>query len=319
MRKLFGTVALLCVAAAVIMATPAAAAWPEKGIRVIVPFAPGGSTDNTMRSIIPALEKVLGVSVTIENVAGGAGLIGVARAMQAKPDGYTFSLNPTSTLANLYTRDMPYDYEKDVQPVANLTSSWVAVVVRPDMPVNNLKEFVAYAKANPLTYASTGVGGITHIYAEAFAAAVGIEMTHVPYRGSSAALNAIMAGHVDVDVDSNVLPQLPTGAVKGIGYINDKPWPGYTQLRPLSEQGIQVPQMSWFGLSTQKAAPKEAVEGMAAALEKAMKDEEVAKRLLNLGLYPNYQGTEEFTRQIAESQKAFYTVLDRLGMIQKKK
>lgn len=312
MKRLLAAAATL----ALMTGVQAQAAWPERDIRVVVPYAPGGSTDNTMRAIVPALEETLGKSITIENIGGGAGLIGTAKAMQAPADGYTFSMNPTSTLANIYTREVPFDIE-EVEPVANTSSSWVAVAVRPDMPVSNLEEFIAYAKENPLTYASAGVGGITHIYAELFAMATGIEMTHVPYRGSSEALNALMGGHVDVDVDSNLLPQFKTGAVKGIGYINEEPWPGFTELRPLSEQGVNVPQLSWFGIITRKGAPQEAVDGMAAAVEKALQDEEVVKRLLNMGLYPNYQGPAEFAQQIEESREAFHTVLSKLGMIQK--
>lgn len=311
MKKLLAAVAAL----AMLGSAGAQAAWPERGIKIVVPYGPGGSSDNTMRAIIPALEEILGQSVTIENVPGGAGLIGTAKGISAPADGYTYVMNPTSTLANIYTREMPFDIE-DVQPVANTSTSWVAVAVRPDLPANNLEEFIAYAKENPLTYSSTGVGGITHIYAELFAAAAGIEMTHVPYRGSSEALNALMGGHVDVQVDSNLLPQLKPGAVKGIGYINDEPWPGYEELRPLSEQGLEVPQLSWFGITTRKGAPQEAVDGMAAAIEQALQREEVKQRLFNMGLYPNFQDPEEFAQQIKASQEAFHTVLSKLGMIQ---
>lgn len=291
------------------------AAWPEKGIRIVVPYGPGGSTDNTMRSVEPALEEILGQSITIENIGGGAGLIGTAKALQAKPDGYTFSVSPTSVMASIFARQMPFDVDKDVQPVARMARSWVAVAVHPSIPVSNAAEFAAYAKKNRLTYSSTGVGGITHTYMEIFADALGIEMTHVPYRGSSDALNALMGGHVNAMVDSNLLPQLPTGAVKGIGYINNEKWPGFPELATLQEQGVDVPHLSWFGLIAPAGTPDEAVQGMAAAIEKALQREDVQERLLKLALYPGFQGPEEFGAQIKKDQEAFRNVLTKIGAI----
>lgn len=301
--------------AALVGASGAHAAWPEKGIRIVVPYGPGGSTDNTIRSVQPALEEILGQSITIENIGGGAGLIGTAKALQAKPDGYTFSVSPTSVMASIFTRQMPYDVDKDVQPVARIARSWVAVAVHPDVPVSNAEEFAAYAKENRLTYASTGVGGITHTYMEMFSDAVGIEMTHVPYRGSSDALNALMGGHVNAMVDSNLLPQLKTGAVKGIGYVNDEKWPGYPELATLKEQGVDVQHLSWFGLVTREGTPKEAVDGMAAAVEQALQRDDVKDRLFKLALYPGYQGPEEFEAQIKKDQEAFRTVLTKIGIL----
>lgn len=314
MKKLMA----VAVIAAASIASPALADWPERGIRIVVPYGPGGSTDNTTRAIQPALEEILGVKLTIENIGGGSGLIGTAKALKAKPDGYTFSMNPTSTMASIYTRDMPYDVAADVQPVARVARSWVALAVHPSLPVTNMKEFVAYAKANRISYASTGVGGITHIYMEQIAHATGIEMTHVPYRGSSKALNALLGGHVQAQVDSNLLPQLPTGAVRGIGYVNNEKWPGYEQLPSLAEQGVNVQHLSWFGFVTRKGAPKEAVDGMAAAVEQAMARDDVKARLLKLALYPGYLGPEEFAAQITKDQAAFKTVLTNIGMLKPK-
>lgn len=301
--------------AAVCLAAPAQADWPEKGIKVVVPYGPGGSTDNTMRAVQPALEEILGVSLTIENIGGGSGLIGTAKALKADADGYTFSMNPTSTMASIYSRDMPYDVDADVQPVARVARSWVALAVSPNLPVANLQEFIAYAKANRVSYSSTGVGGITHIYMELFAAAAGLEMTHVPYRGSSAALNALLGGHVQAQIDSNLLPQLPAGGVKGIGYVNNEKWPGFEQLPTLSEQGIDMPHLSWFGLVTRKGAPDAAVNGMAAAVEQALARDDVKDRLLKLALYPGFQGPADFAAQIKQDQAAFKTVLTKLGMV----
>ena len=304
--------------AAMFVASPVQAEWPERDIRIVVPYGPGGSTDNTTRAVQPALEELLGVNLTIENIGGGSGLIGTAKALKAKPDGYTFSMNPTSTMASIFTRAMPYDVNADVEPVARIARSWLALAVHPDLPIKNVKEFVAYAKANRISYASTGVGGITHIYMELFAQATGIEMTHVPYRGSSKALNALLGGHVQAQIDSNLLPQLPTGGVRGIGYVNNEKWPGFTQLPTLHEQGVDIPHMSWFGFVTRKGVPAEAVKGMAAALEKALAREDVKARLLKLGLYPGYQGPEEFAAQIKKDQGSFKAVLTKLGAIKAK-
>ena len=180
-------------------------------------------TDNTTRAVQPALEEILGVNLTIENIGGGSGLIGTAKALKAKPDGYTFSMNPTSTMASIFTRAMPYDVNADVEPVARIARSWLALAVHPDLPIKNVKEFVAYAKANRISYASTGVGGITHIYMELFAQATGIEMTHVPYRGSSKALNALL-GRSTFRRRSipTCCPSCRPAACGGIGYVNNE-------------------------------------------------------------------------------------------------
>lgn len=313
MRKLLSAITM-----ATVLAASQAAAWPERGIRIIAPYGPGGSTDNAVRSLQPALEEVLGQSVTIENIGGGAGLIGTSKAMKAKPDGYTFSMNPTSTMASIYTRAMPYDVDADVQPVARAVRSWVALAVHPSLPISNVEEFIAYGKEHRLTYSSAGVGGITHIYMELIAMAAGIEMTHVPYRGSSDALNALLGGHVNAMVDSNLLPQLVSGGAKGIGYINNEKWPGYPELPTLAEQGMDIPMLSWFGIITQKDAPREAVDGMAAAVEQVLQRDDVKERLLKLALYPGFQGPEEFGAQIKKDQEAFKKVLTKLGMIQTK-
>jgi len=303
------------VVAAALIAAPAHAEWPERGIKIVVPYGPGGSTDNTTRAVQPALEEILGVKLTIENIGGGSGLIGTTKALKAKPDGYTFSMNPTSTMASIFTRDMPYDVDADVQPVARVARSWVALAVHPSLPVTNVQEFIDYAKKNRLSYSSTGVGGITHIYMEQFAHATGIEMTHVPYRGSSKALNALLGGHVQAQIDSNLLPQLPTGAIRGIGYVNDEKWPGFEELPTLREQGVNVQHLSWFGIVTRKGAPKEAVDGMAAAVEKALQTDDAKERLLKLALYPGFLGPDDFSAQIKQDQAAFKTVLTKIGMI----
>lgn len=314
MRRLISA----AVVTAAFIASPAVAEWPERGIKIVVPYGPGGSSDNTTRAVQPALEEILGVKLTIENIGGGSGLIGTARALKAKPDGYTFSLNPTSTMASIYTRDMPYDVDADVQPVARVARSWVALAVNPALPITNMKEFVAYAKANRISYSTTGVGGITHIYMEMIAHATGLEMTHVPYRGSAKALNALLGGHVQAQVDSNLLPQLVTGGVRGIGYVNNEKWPGYEQLPTLAEQGVNVQHLSWFGFVTRKGAPAEAVNGMAAAVEKALARDDVKARLLKLALYPGYLGPEAFAAQIKKDQAAFKTVLTKIGLIKTK-
>ncbi len=304
--------------AALSVASPVQAEWPERDIRIVVPYGPGGSTDNTTRAVQPAIEEILGVKLTIENIGGGSGLIGTAKALKAKADGYTFSMNPTSTMASIFTRAMPYDVDADVQPVARIARSWLALAVHPDLPITNVKEFVEYAKANRISYSSTGVGGITHIYMELFADATGIEMTHVPHRGSSKALNALLGGHVQAQIDSNLLPQLQSGGVRGIGYVNNEKWPGYEQLPTLQEQGVDVPHMSWFGFVARKGTPAEAVNGMAAAVEKALQRDDVKERLLKLALYPGFQGPEDFAAQIKRDQTSFKAVLTKLGAIKAK-
>jgi tripartite-type tricarboxylate transporter receptor subunit TctC len=297
---------------------PAHAAWPERPIRMIVPYGPGGTTDNTMRAMHRALEEELGQTIRIENVGGGGGIIGTARALQERADGYTFVIVPTATIANPHMRQVPFDYKRDVQPVARVQMSRAALVARPDFPASNVAELVKYAKERPgqVTFGSAAVGGITHLYGELFAAATGIELTHVPFRGSGEALNAVMGGHVDLMFDSNVLPQIVQGAVRAIAYLNEDRWPAYPDVQTLEEQGVTgASAFGWFGVLTRKGAPKEAVDRMAEALKTVLERDDVLKRLDNLGLRPAYQGPEEFHETILRDTERFRRALLSLGLI----
>lgn len=319
MRKILGAMALAISASLALAALPAQANWPERSIRMIVPYGPGGTTDNTMRAIHSALEDELGQSIRIENVSGGGGIIGTARALQEPADGYTFVIVPTATIANPHMREVPFDYERDVQAVARVQMSRVALAARPGFPATTVAELVEYAKERPgeVTFGSAAVGGITHLYGELFAEATGIELTHVPYRGSGEALNALLGGHVDLMFDSNVLPQIAQGAVQGIAYLNDDRWPDYPDIPTLEEEGVTgASAFGWFGVLTRKGAPEEAVERMAEALAAVLEREDVLRRLDNLGLRPAYQGTEEFHETILRDTERFRRALISIGLIE---
>ncbi|MCC6008454.1 MAG: tripartite tricarboxylate transporter substrate binding protein [Rhodobacteraceae bacterium] len=313
--------ALLAAAAAMAVAIPgqALADWPSGTLRVIVPYAPGGTSDNIPRAVVPALERILGTSIVIENISGGGGTIGTTRIAGARPDGATFGFVPTATLAIApHMRDVAYDPLGDIQPVAKVAESYGAMAVRNDFPPQSLEDIIAYARENPggVTFGSAGIGSITHLYVEIFADAAGIEVTHVPFQGSAEAMNNVMGGHIDGQFDAVVLRQAQAGAVRPVAILNEVRWQGLPDVPTMKELGFDGFDgiASWFGFIAPAGVPEEAVQGFSDAVAEALQDPEVLERLAALGVIPTYLDADAFGSQIQSNHATYGALLGNLGL-----
>lgn len=289
MRKTFKT--LMAMATMAIAFGAHAQNYPDRPIRVIVPYPPGGITDIVGRTIGDRISRELGQSVIIENKAGAGGAIGASEAARAKPDGYTLFIgtsatngpNP-STFANLN-----YDAVKDFEPVALVASAPLMIIISPKIPAKTLDEFIAYAKANPgkVSYATTGTGGSVHLTTEQFAMQTGIKMTHVPYRGSSPALTDLIGGHVDVMFDNvpSAAPLAESGKVRALAVTSQTRSVLAPDVPTVAETAVPgFDSASWIGLYAPAGTPAGAIDALNKAVNKGLKDKALLEIFQKAGL-----------------------------------
>src|SRR5689334_18116577 len=226
------------------LATPAAAEFPDKPIRLIVPQAPGSATDTVARILGAELAKELGQQIVVDNRPGGALTIGLDLTAKAEPDGYTICMGPIGALA--ITRHMvaklPYDIERDLQPVALATRGHLLLAVSPTVPFNSVAELIAFAKDNPgkLLNASSSNGSPGHVGGELFKFMSGTDIVHVPYRGGAAAINDLIAGRVHLMFESlnSIAPHARTGTVRALAVSGERRSPGFPDLPTVAEAGV---------------------------------------------------------------------------------
>ena len=250
-------------ALAAVTTTAAAQEWPGRNITLVVPFAAGGGIDANARLQAVALGEVLGQTIIVENVGAAAGTVGSARVAKAAPDGYTLLIGNTGTHAysqSLYKKP-PYDAAKDFEPVGLVSESPRILIVRKDLPVNNLQEFIAYAKANQskMQYGSAGVGSGTHLPCALLNMAIGVEITHIPFRGAGPAMQDLIGGRIDYMCDTiqTGAAQVKGGTVKGIAVMSPKRVPIVADLATTGEQGLPgVEATVWNGFFFPKGTPR---------------------------------------------------------------
>jgi len=289
--------------AAAIMASAfvnAAEPYPAKVIRMIVPYSPGGTGDNIGRAVGAKLGELLGQQVIIDNRPGAGGNIGAEATVRAAPDGYTVVMAATSLASNpALQRKMPFDPLKDLVPVSGCCEVPMIVVVHPSLPVKNIKEFVAYAKAYPgkLTYASSGIGTSSHLAAELFRVQTGIDMLHAPYRTDALAMPDLLSGQVPVMFmfQTAALPQVRAGKLRALAVSTAQRSPLAPELPTVAEAGAPGYEFSgWFGIFAPAATPKEIVNKIAAASVKAVQSPELRERLSQQGFMAVASGPEQF-------------------------
>ncbi|MFZ5541780.1 MAG: tripartite tricarboxylate transporter substrate-binding protein [Pseudomonadota bacterium] len=292
---------LLLVAAALAASSAALAqAYPSKPITMIVPFTAGGPTDTVGRSLALAMSKHLGQQVVIENVGGAGGTVGVTRAKNAAPDGYTTLLHHIgmSTAPTLY-RKLQFDPLKDFEYIGLIVDTPMTIVARSDFPPKNVGEFIAYVKANKdkLNYANAGVGAASHLCGLLFMSAIQTDLTTVPFKGTADVINALLAKQVDFTCDqtTNTTGQIqanradPTKGVKVYATTTLRRLAVLPDVPTLDESGLKGFEVGvWHGVYAPKGTPKAAVDKLVAALQAAAKDPEFVKRMADLGatVYP---------------------------------
>ena len=291
----------LVVAIALACGLPAAThaqSWPSKPIRYIVPFPPGGATDILARSMADKLGPALGQPVIVENRAGAAGNIGTELAAKAAPDGYTILMVTVaqSISETLYAK-LGYNLMRDLAPVILVARVPNVMVVHPSVPARSVKEFIDYAKANPgkVNFASSGSGTSIHMSGELFKLLSGVDIVHVPYKGSAAALTDLIGGQVSVMFD-NLPPSMPhirSGKLRPLAITTTTRYPTLPDLPTMVEAGVPgYESTAWFGLAMPAGTPKEIIARMNAEGQKAARAPDFIKRMTDLG-YEIVGGTPE--------------------------
>ena len=269
-----------------------AQAYPTKTITMIVPFAAGGPTDTVARLVAQSMGNKLKQQIIIENVGGAGGTIGAARVAKAAPDGYTLFLHHIghSTAPSLY-RKLSYNAQTDFEPIGLVTDVPMTIVARKDFPAKDMKEFLAYVKANKdkVTYANAGVGSASHLCGMLLMTAMGTDLTTVPYKGTGPAMNDLLGGQVDImcDQTTNTTSQIKSGKIKAYAVTTKTRLANMPDLPTLNESGLPGFEVAvWHGLYAPKGTPKPIVDTLASALQTALKDPNVKQRFADLGTEP---------------------------------
>jgi tripartite-type tricarboxylate transporter receptor subunit TctC len=285
--------------------------FPNRPVRIIVPFAPGGSTDVVARILADKLGTEFKRGFVVENKPGAGGNIGADAVAKASPDGYTLLMGTTGVLAiNKYLyKEMPFDPERDLAPVSYTSLITNILVVNPQVPVKTVGELVALAKSKPgaLTFASSGAGSSTHLSAELFKSMAGVDILHVPYKGSSQALTDVMAGQVTMLFDNapSSIPFVESGKLRAVAVTSTKRLPNLPDVPTIDEAGVKgYESLSWSGIVAPAGTPRRVIDKLNAAIEKILRDPDVKQRFASLGVEPVGGPPEAFSRHIrAESEK----------------
>ena len=287
--------------------------FPDHPLTMVVPFAAGGPTDVLGRIIAARMGQVLGQNVVVENIDGAGGMIGSARVANAKPDGYQFVLGTVGTHAQgqtLYKHPL-YNAATDFTPVILIAEVPLVLEMRKDLPVNNFKEFVAYAKENQakMQFGSAGAGSATHLGCVLLNYTIGVNVTHVPYRGTGPALQDLESGRIDYmcDVITTARPPIDGGAVKGIAILDTKRSPALPNLPTAAEQGTpNLVAYTWNAIFLPKNTPQPIVQALHDAALAAMHTPAVRDRLTSLGaeIVPDDQAQPQYLANFVKSEIA---------------
>jgi tripartite-type tricarboxylate transporter receptor subunit TctC len=283
--------------------------FPTKPIRLLVPFAPGGTSEIVARTLAVEMSNTLGQNVFVENKPGGAGVIAMTEALKSPPDGHTLVLGHVGSLAvNPYAlAKQPYDVNRDFQPVALLARVPNLFVVHPDLPVKNLKEFVALAKSRPgkLNYGSAGNGSAGHLAYEYLSLVTGIDLTHIPYRGTGPQMIDLLAGRTETASAGApaLMPYIKEGKVRAIAIGMPKRIPALPDVATVAEQGYEGFETSqWYGIIAPAGVPKSVIEKLNYAANQALKTRQVNERFSQDNAIFGPGSAEEFGRFIREEQ-----------------
>jgi tripartite-type tricarboxylate transporter receptor subunit TctC len=303
-----------------VIATAALAQYPDRPIRFIVPQAAGSATDTVSRILAPEMAKQLGQQVVVDNRPGGALTIGIDMVAKSPPDGYTIGMGPIGAMA--ITRHMvaklPYDIERDLQPIALVSRGHLLLAVSPSLPVNSVQELIVYAKQYPgkLTNASSSNGSPGHVGGELFKYMTGTEIVHVPYKGGAMAINDLIAGHVQVMWESlnSITPHARSGKVKALAVSGARRSPGFPDLPTIAEAGVPGYEAgTWTGVIAPAGLPRPILDKLNAAINAAIRSPPFTERFAQIGDEPAGGTPEDFAELIRKDSAKWAEVVRRSG------
>ena len=292
-----------CIAAS--HAADPAGDYPRRSVRFIVPFVPGAGTDLTTRTVAKKLTETHGQQFIADNRAGAAGSIGADIAAKANPDGYTICLISSGhTVLSATNNKLPYDLEKDLHAVSQVSTLFYVLTVNPSFPAKNIKELIAYAKANPgkVNQGSSGTGALQHFAGEMLAYQSGVKFTHVPYKGGAASLSAVMAGEVQMSFTTllSARPHMSSGKIRILGITAGKRSPAIPDIPTIAEAGVPGFEANqWYGVVTSGKVPMPIVNKLSAMLKDAVNSPEVVERLSADGSTPLTSTPAQFKAHIS--------------------
>ncbi|MFN7087688.1 MAG: Bug family tripartite tricarboxylate transporter substrate binding protein [Burkholderiales bacterium] len=292
--------------------------YPVKPVRVIVPFAPGGGSDLTARQFSAKLSAALGQQFIVDNRGGAGGLIGIEATVKAVPDGYTIMMMSGSFSATSATHKPAFDPINNIVPIAEFGITPFVLTVHPSLPPKTARELIAFAKAKPnaLTYASSGVGGLTHLSTELFISMAKIKMVHVPYKSTGAAMADLLSGQVPIIVGSllPIVPHLQTGKLRALAVTTAKRWYSLPNVPALAETlpGYEVE--LWFGAMAPRGTPQAVIDRLNAAINKALEDPDMKKNLEAQGMAPTGGTPQKFGERIRREYARWAKLIDEAGI-----
>lgn len=317
MRKIFTQILFL---ATILVGASAHAAYPEKPIRIVIGFSAGGPLDLHARLLSEKLQSELAQTIIVDYKPGAGGSLGAQEVMNSKADGYTIMLANTGVMVinpAIY-KQLPYLTLRDFVPLARTAMQPLALLVNPKLPINNVKELIAYAKANPgkLNYGSAGNGGISHLVPEMFKAATGIQMEHIPYKGSSPAFTDLMADQVQFMAES--IPQAATyhkqEKVRAIAVTSRARSPVIPDVPTVIESGVKgFEVVGFYGFLAPKGTPKEVVDILSKAFDRVLAQPEIREKMVSQGADPAYMNSADFSKFLKDQTPRWAEAVKKSG------
>jgi len=316
MKRLIGIVALL------ILAVPAlilAQNYPEKPIRIIVAYTPGGGNDIAARLIAPKLSEALGQPVIVENRPGAGTNIGQELVARSAPDGYTLLLgSPAVTINPSLYKNLPFDALRDLTGVSMFAQSVNLLAVKPSLPVKNVKELIALAQREPgkLTFSSSGIGSSQHLTGELVNLRAKVKMLHIPYKGTAPSMTAVLSGEVDMTFTNipAALPHIKSGRLRILASTGDKRAELLPDVPTLKESGVDVSTIVWFSIMAPAATPRPIIDKLAGVLMKMPHTPDMKKRLADLGAEPVGSTPDEFNKFLHDETAQWAEVIKAAGI-----
>lgn len=319
--KFLQRVLRLAATALLIAAGPALAQYPNKPVRIVVPYPPGGTTDILARLVANKLSESLGQSFVVDNRPGASAAIGSQAVARAPADGYTLLMGTISShgINSALNKSLPYDAIKDFAPITVVASTPNVITVHPDVPAKTLGDLLALARDKPgkLNFGSTSAGGSPHMSAELLKMMANVNITHIPYKGAGPMLTDLIGGQIQIGFDNmpSSIAHIRSGKVRAIAVTTPKRWPGTPEIPTVAESGVPGYEVAgWFGLLAPAGTPQPIVDMLYRAISTALKQPETQKQLLDLGAEPVANAPDAFGKQIANEVDKWKKVVEATGV-----